>query len=121
MMPYLLGLFQWGACRVSKLGVKSKRKSCKIDQIVWEMHAMPTFGLYARVPTGHSLRRNPSKLRCTEWAVGTHVCIHSQKERAKHHIACISHTIRSILQVFLFDIAPKLLILHALQRNNPNK
>ena len=35
-MPYLLGLFHWGACRVSKLGVKSKRKSCKIDQIVWE-------------------------------------------------------------------------------------
>ena len=68
-MPYLLGLFHWGAYRVSKLGVKSKRKSCKIDQFEWKMHAMPSFGLYARVPTAHSLRRNPPKLRRTEWAV----------------------------------------------------
>ena len=112
-MPYLLGLFHCGVCRVSKLGVKSKRKSCKIDQIVQEMHAMPGFGLYARIPTAHSLRRNPPKLRRTEWAVGTHACIHSQKESAKLHIACISHTIQSILQVFVFDIAPNLLTLHA--------
>ena len=83
MMPYSLGLFHWGACRVSKLGVKSKRKSCKIDQIVWEMHAMPSFGLYARVPTAHSLRRNPLKLWCTEWAVGTHACIHSHFTKGK--------------------------------------
>ena len=40
IMPCLLGLFHWGACRVSKLGVKSKRKSCKIYQIVWEMHVI---------------------------------------------------------------------------------
>ena len=65
-MPYLLGLFHWGPCRVSKLEAMSKRKSFKIDQIVWEMHAMSSFGLsfcecmhYARVPTAHSLRRNP--------------------------------------------------------------
>ena len=56
---------------VSKLGVKSKRKSCKIDRTVWEMHAMPSFGLYARIPTAHSLHRNHPKLRRTEWAVGT--------------------------------------------------
>ena len=43
-MPYLLGLFHWGACRVSKLVAMSKRKSCKIDRIVWEMHAMSSFG-----------------------------------------------------------------------------
>ena len=115
LMPYLLGLFGWGACRVSKLGVMSKRKSCKIDRIVWEMHAMSSFGLYARVSTAHSLRRNPPKLRRTEWAVGTHACIHSQKENAKLDKACISHTIRSILQLFLFDIAPNLLTLHAPQ------
>ena len=34
-MPYLLGLFYWGACRLSKFGVKSKSKSCKLDQSVW--------------------------------------------------------------------------------------
>ena len=39
-MPYLLGLFHWGACRVSKLGATSKNKSCKIDRIVWEMHGI---------------------------------------------------------------------------------
>ena len=40
LMPYLLGLFHWGVCRVSKLGAMSKRKSCKINRIVWKMHAM---------------------------------------------------------------------------------
>ena len=39
-MPYLLGLFQWGVCRGINLGAMSKRKSCKIDRIVWEMHAI---------------------------------------------------------------------------------
>ena len=80
---YLLGLFDWGACRVSKLQVMSKRKSYKIDRIVREMHAMSSLGLYARVPTAHSLRGNPLKLWRTEWAVGTHACIHLQKKSAK--------------------------------------
>ena len=57
---------------VSKLQVMSKRKSYKIDRIVREMHAMSSLGLYARVPTAHSLRGNPLKLWRTEWAVGTH-------------------------------------------------
>ena len=30
---------------MSILGAMSKRKSCKIDRIVWEMHAMSSFGL----------------------------------------------------------------------------
>ena len=93
----------------------------KMDKIVWEMHAMPRFGLYARVLTAHSLRRNCPKLWCNEWAMGTHACIHSQKESAKLHIACISHTIRAILPVFFFDIAPNLHTLHAPQWKNPNK
>ena len=76
-MPYLLGLFDWGACRMSKLGVMSKRKSCKIDRIVWEMHAMSSFGLYARVPTAHSLRRNFGALN-GQW-VPTHPFIHKRK------------------------------------------
>ena len=51
-MPYLLGLFYWSACRLSKFGVKSKSKSCKMDQSVWEMHVMPSFCVvYARVLT----------------------------------------------------------------------
>ena len=44
-MPYLLGLFHWGVCRVSKLGAMSKRKSSKIDWIVWKMRAMSCFVL----------------------------------------------------------------------------
>ena len=72
LMPYLLGLFHWGVCRVSKFGVESKSKTCKMDQSVWEMHVMPNFELYARVLTAHSLRRNCPKLWRSEWAVGTH-------------------------------------------------
>ena len=82
-MPYLLGLFYWGACRPSKFGVKSKSKSCKMDQSVWEMHVMPSFVLYARVLTAHSLHRNCPKLRRSEWAVGTHAGIQPQKGERK--------------------------------------
>ena len=32
-MPYLLGLFHCGMCRVSKFGAMSKREGCKIDRI----------------------------------------------------------------------------------------
>ena len=35
-------------------------------------------------------------------------------------ITCIVHITRSILKLFLFDIAPNLLILHTPQWNNPN-
>ena len=37
------------------------------------------------------------------------------KESTKHGIACIFHTIRSILQPSLFDIAPNVLTLHMSQ------
>ena len=30
---------------MSKLGAMAKRKSCKIDRILWEMHAMSCFVL----------------------------------------------------------------------------
>ena len=92
-----------------------------MDQFVWEMHAMPSFELYSRVLTAHSLSRNCPKLRHSKWAVGTHACIQPQKESANLHIACISHIIRSILQVLIFGIAPNLLTLHAPQWKNPNK
>ena len=83
LMPYLLGLFLWGACRLSKFGVKSKSKTCKMDQSVWEMHVMPSFVLYARVLTAHSLCWNCPKLRRSEWAVGTHAWIQPQKGERK--------------------------------------
>ena len=34
-MPYLIGLFHWGACRLSKLGAIPKRKTSKINRIVY--------------------------------------------------------------------------------------
>ena len=83
-----------------------------MDQFEWEMHVIPSLELYARVLTAHSLNRNCPKLRCSEWAVGTHACIQPEKGERKPSHACISHTIRSILQVLIFGIALKLLTLH---------
>ena len=62
LMPYLLGLFYWGVCRVSKLGAMSKRKSFKIYQIVWEMHTMSSFVL----PFCERMHTYPLPIRCTE-------------------------------------------------------
>ena len=59
-----------------------------------------------------------------QWMGSGYACIRSQKESTKvtkHDIACIFHTIRLILQLFLFDIAPNLLTLHMPQWNNPKK
>ena len=85
LMPYLLGLFHWG---------NVKRKSCKIDRIVWEMHALSSFGL----SFCECMHAYPLPIHCAEIL-----------------------RIRSILQLFLFDIAPNLLTLHDPQWNNPNK
>ena len=40
-----LRIVSLGHVHVSKLGAMAKRKICKIDWIVWEMHAMSSFGL----------------------------------------------------------------------------
>ena len=69
LMPYLFGLFNVGVCRMSKLGAMAKRKSCKIDRILWEMRAMSCFVLsfcermhsYPLAPGAHSLYRKPPK------------------------------------------------------------
>ena len=55
--------------------------------------------------------------RYNEWARGRsgYECIRSQKESMKQDIARISHIIRSVLQLFIFAIAPNLLILHTPQ------
>ena len=53
-------------------------------------------------------------------AVGTRAYAH-KRNGTKHDITRISHRIRSILQLFLFDIAPNVIILHTPQWNNPNK
>ena len=93
LMPYLLGLFHWGACRVSKLGAMSKRKSCKIDRIEWEMHVMSSFGL----SFCECMHAYPLAIHCTEilrkyrrisvqWMGSGYACIHSmysQKESPK--------------------------------------
>ena len=67
------------------------------------MHA--SFRLYARAPTAQILR-NFGELNVQWLPVGAHASIQSQKETAKFHRACIFHTIRSISQLFLLDIAP---------------
>ena len=86
-MPYLLGLFHWGACRVSKLRgnvLMSKKEKLQIDRIVWEMHAMSSFGLYAHVPTAYSLRRNHPKLAFYGQWVPTRAYIHKRKCKTSH-------------------------------------
>ena len=65
-MPYLLGLFHWGACRVSKLGATSKNKSCKIDRIVWEMHAICEVLRFPFVTECTRARVYPLPIQCAE-------------------------------------------------------
>ena len=111
-MPYLLGLFYWGARRLSKFGVKSKLKSCKMDQSLWEMHVMPSFVLYTRVLTAHSITPKLSETSA-QWTGSGYPRVNSAiKGKAQ---TFISHRIRSILQVLFFGIALNLLTLHAPQ------
>ena len=84
-----LGLLQLKyACRVSNFGAISITNSYKIDRTVWEMHAILSLGLDARVPTDHvscaEIHRN---LGHNEYLVGTCASIHSEKESEKVHIA----------------------------------
>ena len=114
LMPYLLGLFYWGACRVSKLEPTSRKKGCKIDRIDWEMHVTSSFWLsfceyMHEYPLPIHCAAIPPKfrrIRCNEWAVGTHAYSH-KRESPKLDITCISHSIRSILQPFILDVAPQ--------------
>ena len=47
---------------------------------------------------------------------GQWVRVHTlKKESTKHDIACISHTIQYILELFLFDIVPNLPTVHTPQ------
>ena len=94
LMPYLLGLFHWGACRMSKLGAISKRKSCKINRIEWEMHAMSSFGL-SFVSAWSVCTRiycpfiAPKSSDSVQWMGSGYACIHSQKENPKLDITHI--------------------------------
>ena len=65
LIPYLLGLCHWGVCRVSKLGAMSKRKSYKIDRIVWDMHAMSCFVL-SFCHVCERMHAYPLSIHCTE-------------------------------------------------------
>ena len=99
LMPYFLGLFHWGVCRVRKLGGTSKRKGCKIDWIEWEMCVISRFWLsFVSVRTTHyHYAHYPFISQQSS-------CIQSQKESPKFdiYIARISHSILSILQPFFF-------------------
>ena len=72
LVPYLLGLFHWGACRVNKLGAMSKRKSCKI---YWIMSAWSTHCPFIAPKSSNTF----GGFRCNEWAVGTHAYTHKRK------------------------------------------
>ena len=87
LMPYLLGLFYWGACRLSKLRATSKIKGCKIDRIEWEIHVISSFGLsfcecmheYPRPIHCIESSETFGGLRRNEWAVGTRAYTHRRK------------------------------------------
>ena len=63
-------------------GWSPKGKVAKLIRLYGKCMLCQVFGCM-HLSTAHSLCRN---LRRTEWAVGTHACIQSQKESAKLHI-----------------------------------
>ena len=71
------------------------------------------------VLTAHSLRRN-CPISSAQWMGSGYAqaWIHPQKGERK---PSYYHTLRSIVQVLIFDIALNLLTLHAPQWNNPKK
>ena len=105
LMPYLLiGLFHWGVCRVSNLGAMSKRKSCKIDQIVWKMHAtcMSCFVL----SFCERMHACPLPIHCTE---------------ILRNKTCWISNSGAILEHLFFDIASNIIPLHTFVPGNCNK
>ena len=103
LMPYLLGLFHWGLCRVSKLGAMSKRKSCKIDRIVWEMHAMSCFVL----SFCECMHAYPLPIHCTEIL--------------RNKTSCWISNSGAILEHLVFDIASHIINLRTFLPGNHNK
>ena len=104
-----------------QIGGTSKMKGFKIDRIEWEIHVILRFGLWAcmHVEYPRPIHRTESSdilggLQRNEWAVGTRAYTHKRKAETKY-LTCISHSIRSILQPFILDVAPNLLTLHAPQ------
>ena len=89
LMPYLLGLFHWGACRVSKLGAMSKRKSCKLIILNGKCSYVKfwAFLLWVCMRTHCPFIAPKSSVSiggflCNEWAVGTRAytpCTHKRK------------------------------------------
>ena len=102
-----------GACRLSKFGVKSKSKSCKMDQSLWEMHVMPSFCVVCTRTHCPFIYTPKLSETSAQWMGSGYPRVNSAtKGRAQ---TFISHTIRSILQVLIFGIALNLLTLHAPQ------
>ena len=108
-MPYLLGLFYWGACSVSKLGATSKRKGCKIYRIEWEMHVISSFWLAYPFVSVCTSTHCPFIAPQSSQSFGGFGAVNGQwvlvhtvtKESPKLDITCISHSIRSILMLML--------------------
>ena len=103
LVHYLLWLPGRNVRKVIILDAMSKNKCSKIAPLFEIQHDV----LFRRISV--------------QWMGSGYVCIRSQKGSTKLDIACNSHTIWSILQLFLFDIAPNFLTLHTPQWNNPNK
>ena len=106
LMSYLFGLFHWGVCRTSKLGAIAKRKSCKIDRILWAMRAISCFvpfllWAYARVPTA------PGPIHCTE--------------TLRNKTSCYISNSDAILEHLFFDIASNIITLRTFLTDNHNK
>ena len=105
-----LGLFHWGACRLSKFGVKSKSKTCKNWSICMGNACYAEFCVICTRTHCPFITPKLSELRRSEWAVGTHVWIQPKKGERKPSFPIQSE---SILQVLIFGIALNLLTLHA--------
>ena len=110
LMPNLLGLFHWCACRVNNLGAipKNKNRSNCMENACYAKVCDLLF--VAEFTRGYPLpihRTKFGQFRCNEWALST------RAYNSKLGITCISHTDLFSLQVFHLDFTPNVLTLHA--------
>ena len=102
LMPYLFGLFHWGACRVSKLGLCQKGKVAKLIGMYGKGMLCQVLGfpfVNARVPTAHSLRWNPLIILENFGAVNL-LTLHAPSEtilQIRHHRKANKHAFQGYL------------------------
>ena len=111
-MPYMLGLFYWGARRLSKFGVKSKSKKLQNGSISMGNACYAEFCVvYTRTHCPFITPKLSETL--AQWMGSGYPRVNSAiKGKAQ---TFISHRIRSILQVLIFGIALNLLTLYVPQ------